>query len=66
MLPSLKHRMKLSLKLRFRSLADLVAFRRKHVLRPCTRYFVHVERDDLEQRLTFHGFTAPFGRPRVF
>ena len=38
----------MKLKLRFRNLADLVAFRRKHVLPPCKRYFVDVERDGLE------------------
>ena len=53
-------------KFRFRSLADLVAFRNKYLsTAPRVRYFVHAERDDLEHRLSFHGFTAPFGRTRV-
>jgi len=38
------------MKLRFRSLAELVRYRNQ--LR--TRYFVHAERDDLEQRLSRH------------
>ena len=58
------------MKLRFRSLADLVAFRRAFVCAPrVDPYFVHAERDDLAQRLgrhTFHDgvFTAPSGRFR--
>jgi len=48
------------------SLAELVAFRNRYILYGTrARYFVHAERDDTEHRLTFHGFTAPFGRPRV-
>jgi hypothetical protein len=55
------------MKLRFRSLAELVLFRNKYMLHGTrARYFVHAERDDLEHRLTFHGFTAPFGRFRAF
>ena len=58
------------MKLRFRSLADLVAFRRAFVCAPrVDPYFVHAERDDLAQRLGRHRFhdgvfTAPFGRFR--
>ena len=65
------------MKLCFKSLAELVAFRNKYNMLQCrarwgfapSPYFVHAERDDLDQRLwrhtTFRVFTAPFGRPRA-
>ena len=41
------------------SLAELVAFRNRYMLYGTrARYFVHAERDDLEHRLTFHGYFA--------
>ena len=43
------------MKLRFRSLLELVAFRRRYTFQklkpntfPCTRYFVHAEREDTD------------------